>query len=59
MYCCCKGGYVVVSVVLGLGLVVFCDLYGICLLVLGKCSYVEGDEYIVVFELVVLDVLGF
>lgn len=59
VYCCCKGGYVVISVVLGLGLVVFCDLYGICLLVLGKCVYVEGDEYIVVFELFVLDVLGF
>ena len=52
----CKGGYAVVSVVLGLGLVAFRDPHGIRPLVLGK----RGDaEYIVASESVALDVLGF
>ncbi len=55
----CKGGYAVVSVVLGLGLVAFRDPHGIRPLVLGKRSHVEGDEYIVASESVALDVLGF
>ncbi len=55
----CKGGYAVVSVVLGLGLVAFRDPYGIRPLVLGKRSHAEGDEYIVASESAALDVLGF
>lgn len=54
-----SGVYVVVVVIIGLGMVVFCDFYGICLLVLGKCVIEMGDEYMVVFESVVLDVVGF
>src|SRR5688500_11084682 len=43
-----KGGYAVVSVVLGLGLVAFRDPHGIRPLVLGKREHKEGpDEYIV------------
>ncbi|HEY0334404.1 MAG TPA: amidophosphoribosyltransferase [Stenotrophomonas sp.] len=55
----CKGGYAVVSVVLGLGLVAFRDPHGIRPLVLGKRSQPEGDEYIVASESSALDILGF
>jgi len=55
----CKGGYAVVSVVLGLGLVAFRDPHGIRPLVLGKRSHAEGDEYIVASESAALDILGF
>ncbi|WP_305805566.1 amidophosphoribosyltransferase [Stenotrophomonas sp. YIM B06876] len=55
----CKGGYAVISVVLGLGLVAFRDPHGIRPLVLGKRSHAEGDEYIVASESAALDVLGF
>ena len=55
----CKGGYAVVSLVLGLGLVAFRDPHGIRPLVLGKRQTEAGDEYIVASESVALDVLGF
>ena len=55
----CKGGYAVVSLVLGLGLVAFRDPHGIRPLVLGKRQTEVGDEYIVASESVALDVLGF
>ncbi|MGH8045421.1 MAG: amidophosphoribosyltransferase, partial [Stenotrophomonas sp.] len=55
----CKGGYAVISVVLGLGLVAFRDPHGIRPLVLGKRAHAEGDEYIVASESAALDVLGF
>ncbi|MGV8960863.1 MAG: amidophosphoribosyltransferase [Stenotrophomonas sp.] len=55
----CKGGYAVVSLVLGLGLVAFRDPHGIRPLVLGKRTHAEGDEYIVASESAALDVLGF
>ncbi len=55
-----KGGYAVVSVVLGLGLVAFRDPHGIRPLVLGKREHAEGnDEYIVASESAALDILGF
>ena len=54
-----KGGYAVISVVLGLGLVAFRDPHGIRPLVLGKRAHAEGDEYIVASESAALDVLGF
>ncbi len=54
-----KGGYAVVSVVLGLGLVAFRDPHGIRPLVLGKRDHNEGTEYIVASESAALDILGF
>ncbi|KAF1721022.1 amidophosphoribosyltransferase [Pseudoxanthomonas wuyuanensis] len=55
-----KGGYAVVSVVLGLGLVAFRDPNGIRPLVLGKRVHNDGsDEYIVASESAALDILGF
>ena len=54
-----KGGYAVVSVVLGLGLVAFRDPHGIRSLVLGKREHSEGIEYIVASESAALDILGF
>jgi amidophosphoribosyltransferase len=54
-----KGGYAVVSVVLGLGLVAFRDPNGIRPLVLGKREHNEGTEYIVASESAALDILGF
>jgi len=55
----CKGGYAVVSVVLGLGMVAFRDRHGIRPLVLGKRRHGQGDEYVVASESVALDILGF
>lgn len=55
----CKGGYAVVSMVLGLGLVAFRDPHGIRPLVLGKREHNEGAEYIVASESAALDILGF
>ena len=54
-----KGGYAVVSVVLGLGLVAFRDPHGIRPLVLGKREHGEGTEYIIASESAALDILGF
>jgi amidophosphoribosyltransferase len=54
-----KGGYAVVSVVLGLGLVAFRDPHGIRPLVLGKRSHNENTEYMVASESAALDILGF
>ncbi|MFT4196444.1 MAG: amidophosphoribosyltransferase [Pseudoxanthomonas sp.] len=55
----CRGGYAVVSVVLGLGLVAFRDPHGIRPLVLGRREGGEGPEYIVASESAALDILGF
>jgi amidophosphoribosyltransferase len=54
-----KGGYAVVTTVLGLGLVAFRDPHGIRPLVLGKRNNGGGDEYAVASESVALDILGF
>src|SRR5690606_499224 len=54
-----KGGFSVVAVVLGLGLVAFRDRNGIRPLVLGKRETAEGTEYCVASESVALDILGF
>ena len=54
-----RGGYAVVTAVLGLGLVAFRDPHGIRPLVLGKRSTPAGDEYAIASESVALDVLGF
>ena len=55
----CTGGYAVVSMVLGLGLVAFRDPHGIRPLVLGKRVGPNGTEYAVASESVALDILGF
>jgi amidophosphoribosyltransferase len=55
----CKGGYAIVSMVLGLGLVAFRDPNGIRPLVLGKRETAAGVEYAVASESVALDILGF
>ncbi len=54
-----KGGYAVLAVVLGLGLVAFRDPNGIRPLVLGRRDSDAGTEYAVASESVALDVLGF
>jgi amidophosphoribosyltransferase len=53
------GGYAVVALVLGLGVVAFRDPHGIRPLVIGVRESVEGTEYAVASESVALDVLGF
>ena len=55
----CKGGYAIVGLVLGLGLVAFRDPHGIRPLVLGKRETPKGPEYAVASESVALDILGF
>jgi amidophosphoribosyltransferase len=55
----CKGGYAIVSIVLGLGLVAFRDPHGIRPLVLGKRETDHGTEYAIASESVALDILGF
>ena len=54
-----KGGYAVVSTVLGLGLVAFRDPHGIRPLVLGKREHEGFTEYMVASESAALDILGF
>jgi amidophosphoribosyltransferase len=54
-----KGGYAVVAVVLGLGLVAFRDPNGIRPLVLGRRDTEHGSEFAIASESVALDVLGF
>jgi amidophosphoribosyltransferase len=54
-----KGGYAVVAVVLGLGLVAFRDPNGIRPLVLGRRDSDGGSEFAIASESVALDVLGF
>jgi amidophosphoribosyltransferase len=54
-----KGGYAVVSMVLGLGLVAFRDPNGIRPLVIGRREHAGGSDYAVASESVALDALGF
>ncbi len=53
------GGYAVVSLLLGYGIVAFRDPYGIRPLVLGERETASGKEYAVASESVALDILGF
>lgn len=55
----CRGGYAVISLVLGLGVVAFRDIHGIRPLVLGRRETDTGIEWAVASESVALDVLGF
>lgn len=55
-----KGGFSVVSVVLGIGMIAFRDPYGIRPLVLGEKKDENGkSQYMVASESVALDVIGF
>ncbi len=54
-----RGGYAVVALVLGYGIVAFRDPYGIRPLVLGERDTEQGREYMVASESVALDILGF
>lgn len=53
------GGYAVVALVLGVGVVAFRDPHGIRPLVIGKRETLGVDEYAVASESAALDVLGF
>ena len=55
----CRGGYAVVAMVLGFGVVAFRDPHGIRPLILGNRETSEGNEYMVASESVALDVLQF
>ena len=55
----CKGGYAVVALIVGFGVVAFRDPNGIRPLVLGKRKSEHGKEYMVASESVALDVLQF
>ncbi len=55
----CRGGYAVVAVINGYGLVAFRDPHGIRPIVLGERLTKLGTEYMIASESCVLDVLGF
>ncbi len=55
----CVGGYAVVALVLGVGLVAFRDPHGIRPAVIGVRASDEGNEYAIASESVALDLLGF
>lgn len=55
----CRGGYAVVTLITGYGIVAFRDPYGIRPVVFGKRETEQGDEYMVASESVALDVIGF
>jgi len=54
-----RGGYAIVSLLLGYGIVAFRDPWGIRPLVLGERDTGDGKEYAVASESVALDILGF
>ncbi len=55
----CRGGYAVVAMVVGFGIVAFRDPNGIRPLVLGRRESANGTEYMVASESVALDILQF
>ena len=55
----CRGGYAVVAMVTGYGIVGFRDPHGIRPIVFGQRHTDEGVEYMIASESVALDVLGF
>ncbi len=58
-YARCVGGYAVVALVLGYGVLAFRDRHGVRPLVLGERRTASGMEYAVASESVALDILGF
>ncbi len=55
----CKGGYAVVAMIIGYGIVAFRDPNGIRPLVIGRRHAEDGDEFAVASESVALDALQF
>src|SRR5882672_314842 len=55
----CRGGYAVVAMIIGHGLLGFRDPNGIRPLVLGQCETPKGAEWMLASESVALDMLGF
>jgi amidophosphoribosyltransferase len=55
----CRGGYAVVALIIGHGIVAFRDPDGIRPVCLGKRETPEGTEYMVASESVAMDALGF
>jgi amidophosphoribosyltransferase len=55
----CKGGYAVITMVAGVGLIAFRDLHGIRPLVFGTRSVGDAKEYMIASESVALQVSGF
>jgi len=55
----CRGGYAVVAVITGYGIVAFRDPNGIRPLVYGKRETATGTEYMVASESVALDISGY
>ncbi|ALG68167.1 amidophosphoribosyltransferase [Beggiatoa leptomitoformis] len=55
----CRGGYAVVALIMGYGIVAFRDPNGIRPLVYGKAETEKGTEYMVASESAALSVLGF
>ncbi|MGB1884762.1 MAG: amidophosphoribosyltransferase [Gammaproteobacteria bacterium] len=55
----CSGGFAVVAMITGVGIVAFRDPYGIRPVVFGKREAAEGREYMVASESVAIDALGF
>jgi amidophosphoribosyltransferase len=55
----CQGGYAVVAMIIGQGIVAFRDPHGIRPVVLGQRATADGIEHMVASESVALDALGF
>jgi len=55
----CSGGYAVVAMIIGFGIVAFRDPHGIRPLILGKRETARGDEFMVASESVALDIQQF
>lgn len=55
----CEGGYAVVAIITGYGIVAFRDAFGIRPVVYGKRETEQGTEYMVASESVALDTSGF
>lgn len=59
LYRRCRGGYAVVAMVIGYGILGFRDPHGIRPLMIGQRTTPKGTEYMLASESVALDMLGF